>query len=221
MPSERGAFRPIGLLGGTFDPVHFGHLRLAEELADALSLAEIRFIPAARPPHRAAPATTSEHRLEMTRLAIADNARFTLDGRELQRPGASYTIDTLIALDRELGPASALCLIMGSDAFLGLDRWHRWSELLRYCHLVLVTRPHAALDDTLPDALQSLLQRHLAPGPEALSLGRAGAIVMQPITALDISATAIRAALAGGRSARYLLPDAVLNYIQQHGLYRA
>ena len=121
----------IGILGGTFDPIHLGHLRLAEEVADALKLAQVRFIPAGTPPHRAMPRTDAVHRLAMVRLAIANNPRFALDDRETQRTGLSYTHDTLASLRAEVGDATPLVLIMGADAFVKLETWHRWREIGR------------------------------------------------------------------------------------------
>ena len=116
----------LGILGGTFDPIHFGHLRLAQEVADALSLSEVRFIPGGTPPHRAAPHSSAQHRVAMVRLAIEDNPLFVLDERETRRDGPSYTFDTLAALRAELGAAQPLVLIMGADAFTAFNRWHRW-----------------------------------------------------------------------------------------------
>jgi nicotinate-nucleotide adenylyltransferase len=212
--------RLIGLLGGTFDPIHYGHLRLAETLADKLELDEVRFIPAANPPHRQLPDTAVQDRCDMVRLGIAGNPRFILDDRELQREGASYTIDTLRSLREELGREVALCLIMGSDAFAALDGWHRWQELLEHCHMALVERPSVALESTLRPPLQALLREHYVEDCTRLADLPAGLICIQRMTALDISATAIRNDLISGRSSRYLLPDNVIDYIERHQLYR-
>ncbi|CAG0972542.1 nicotinate-nucleotide adenylyltransferase [Methylophilaceae bacterium] len=216
------AGRPlVGILGGTFDPIHYGHLRMAEELADILSLDTVRFIPAATPPHRQQPGTIAAHRAAMVGLAVAGNPRFIMDERELHRDGVSYTIDTIISLREELGKETAICLIMGSDAFVRLDTWHRWSELLDYCHLVLVQRPNmASLQENLPVALQAVLQDHATPDPSTLRSSSAGRISVQQIAALDISATAIREDLLNRHSPRYLLPDSVIDYIHCHRLYR-
>lgn len=209
----------IGILGGTFDPIHYGHLRMAEELADALRLSQVRFIPSASPPHKSAPVTSALHRCQMVQLAIAGNARFALDDRELKRTGASYSIDTLLSLREELGESVVLGLIMGSDVFAEFDRWHRWQEILGVCHLVLVGRPNAGPAENLRPALQTLLQECLAKDPAQLVSSASGRIILQHITALDISATAIRQDLSHRRSARYLLPDAVTDYIHRHQLY--
>jgi nicotinate-nucleotide adenylyltransferase len=209
----------IGLLGGTFNPIHFGHLRMAQELADALNLAEIRFIPSANPPHKAVPTVSAQLRAEMVQLAIADNPLFKLDTRELNRQGASYMIDTLISLHEELGESVSLCLIMGSDAFSKLDSWHRWNELLNYCHIVLVQRPDKQTQAKLSDQLTAFLSNHYTENSDDLTEKSAGYIHMQHITAQDISATKIRKKLGSGNSAKYLVPEQVLAYIKQQHLY--
>ncbi|MGE5028023.1 MAG: nicotinate-nucleotide adenylyltransferase [Betaproteobacteria bacterium] len=212
-----------GILGGTFDPVHFGHLRLAQELAEGLGLGEVRFIPAGLPPHRMPPFASPPHRLEMVRLALAGNPLFTLDEREIAKPTPCYTVETLLDLRRELGVAQPLCLFMGADAFLGLNTWHRWRELFDLAHIAVVQRPGvtglARAAATMPADLRDELNRRLVNEPEALRGAPAGAVIVQPVTALDISATQIRQALMAGRNPRYLLPDAVLDYIRKNGLY--
>ena len=209
----------IGLLGGTFNPIHFGHLRMVQELADTLNLAEIRFIPSANPPHKVAPAVSAQQRAEMVQLAIAGNPLFKLDTRELNRDGVSYTIDTLISLQEELGGGVALCLIMGSDAFTKLNTWHRWQALLDYCHIILVQRPTNTAQPKLTDELSDLLHNHYTENISDLSAESAGYIHMQAITPLDISSTNIREQLKAGLSPRYLMPDNVLEYINNDGLY--
>lgn len=215
----------IGVLGGTFNPIHFGHLRLAQELADTLSLKEVRFIPAANPPHKNAPSVSAFHRAEMVKLAIADNPSFTLDERELHRAGASYTIDTLISLRYEIGAemnnSVALCLIMGSDAFTQLNTWHRWQEILNYCHIILVQRPPTTAI-TLPplaNELTLLLQNHYTENVYDLTNQNAGFIHMQTITALSISSTAIRATFKLKQIPRYLMPQTIIDYIAANQLY--
>jgi nicotinate-nucleotide adenylyltransferase len=205
-------------MGGTFDPIHFGHLRMAEELASALALDEVRFIPAGQPPHRAPPRTDAAHRLQMTRLAIAGNPRFVLDEREVREARASYTVDTLTALRQELGEAQPLWLLLGADAFLGLSTWKDWRHLFDLAHLAVAHRPSYRLaeSDALPAPLAQELAHRLRDLPATTA---AGTIVQRPVTALDISATAIRQYLGAGVGARYLLPDSVLDYIRQHRLY--
>ena len=209
----------IGLLGGTFNPIHNGHLRLAQELADALNFSDVRFIPSANPPHKPAPSVSAQHRAAMVQLAITDNVIFKLDTRELERVGASFTIDTLISLQEELGGSVALCLIMGSDAFAKLNTWHRWQALLDYCHIILVQRPTSATQPKLADELSVLLHDHYTENVSDLADENAGYIHMQKITALDITATNIRAQLEAGLSPRYLMPDNVLDYIKNNKLY--
>ncbi len=217
---ESASRRLIGILGGTFDPIHYGHLRMAENLADVLKLDEVHFIPSANPPHRQAPQTSATDRCEMVRLAIAGNPRFVLDDRELHRAGASYTIDTLLSLRAELGETPALCLILGSDAFAEFDSWHRWEEIPELCHLVLVERPHVQIAEALRPALQTLLRDRYTDQAAALAAAPSRRIAIQRINALDISATGIREDFVKQRSPRYLLPDSVVDFIQRHQLYR-
>jgi nicotinate-nucleotide adenylyltransferase len=210
--------KAIGLLGGTFNPVHYGHLRMAQELAEMLELSEVRFIPSAIPPHKTSPAASAEHRAHMVRLAIEDNPLFQLDTREITRSGTSYTIDTLISLREEVGPEARLILFMGTDAFRQLDKWHRWQELLNYCHIALVQRPHA-IREALSKTLEAYLAAHYAEQNHELQDATSGYITMQPMTALDISSTAIRQRIEQGLSLRYLVPKNVIDYLQQHALY--
>jgi nicotinate-nucleotide adenylyltransferase len=214
-------FAPIGVLGGTFDPIHFGHLRLAQELADALDLERVRFIPTGTPPHRNSPHVSGIHRLDMVRIAIAGNPAFEADDREIRREGISYSYDTLTELRDELGERP-LCLLMGADAFAALATWHRWQELFDLAHVVIAHRPGfrlQGLQAALPAPLRKIYLRRLAGAP-GMPQANAGSILTREITALDISATHIRAMLAQGSSPRYLVPDAVLEYIDQNHLYK-
>jgi nicotinate-nucleotide adenylyltransferase len=209
----------IGIFGGTFDPIHFGHLRLAEEMAEAVGLEKVLFIPAGQPPHRGAPRTAAVHRLEMVRRAIAGNPRFEADAREVDSPRPSYTVDTLTELRDELGLQRPLWLLLGADAFLGLTTWHEWRRLFGLANLAVAARPGAQLlqADAMPQELKNeVSQRQLADGAAA---GPAGSVLLRQMTPLDISATAIRDTLGRNGSARYLLPDAVLGYIHEHQLY--
>ena len=212
---------PIGILGGTFDPIHYAHLRLAEELADALDLAQVRLVPASVPPHRDNPQVSARHRAEMVRLACAENVRLVLDDRECRRAGPSYTVDTLLELRAELGSACSLCLLMGLDAFLGLTSWSRWEKLFDLAHIVIAHRPGFRLD---PGAVPAVLARELdarrARAVREVQESPAGLVSLQAITPLDISATAIREAIREQRSPRYLLPDSVLDYIHRNSLYK-
>lgn len=209
----------IGVLGGTFDPVHYGHLRLAESAADALVLDAVRWIPAGAPPHRAPPATAAAHRLEMVRLAIAGNPRFTLDAAEAESAAPSYTVPTLERLRGELGTQCAIVLLLGVDAFLGLPGWHRWQALFALAHIAVANRPGFPLDakGMAAPLAQALFKRRAE--ASALRAAACGSIVQFDMTALGISATSLRAQLAAGRSARYLLPDPVLDYIGRNSLY--
>jgi nicotinate-nucleotide adenylyltransferase len=210
----------IGIFGGTFDPIHFGHLRMAEELRVQLGLEQVRILPAAQPPHRDGTHTSAQHRAAMVGLAIADNPAFVLDQRELERNGPSYTVDTLRSLREECGDATPLILFVGSDAFFGLTGWHRWQELPTLAHIAVAFRPGTALqEDTLPHELRSLWQRHQAERLADLHDAPAGKMIWQSITALDIASSKIRDAYARDFSTRYLLPETVRGYIESHHLY--
>ncbi|GIZ12397.1 nicotinate-nucleotide adenylyltransferase [Pseudomonas sp. NCCP-436] len=208
--------RRIGLLGGTFNPVHNGHLRAALEVAELMVLDELRLVPSARPPHREMPQVSAEQRLAMVKLAVADESRLSVDDRELRRDRPSYTIDTLESLRAELSASDQVFLLLGWDAFCGLPSWHRWQALLEHCHLLVLQRPDAGSE--APEALRDLLAARSVSDPLSLA-GPGGQISFIWQTPLAISATQIRQLLATGRSARYLLPDAVLAYIQAHRLY--
>lgn len=214
---------PVGVLGGTFDPIHIGHLRLAQEIADICKLAVVRFVPAAVPPHRATPQVTAADRLEMTRLAIADNPRFILDDCELKRTGPSYSVDTLSALRAQMGATRPICLILGADAFLDFATWHRWRELFALAHIAVAHRPGFPADSWGQRMPQPLAREYAARRlmqPLAIHWKPAGGIATVATTALDIAATRIREGLQAGRSQRYLIPESVLDYIASRGLYK-
>ena len=208
---------PVGVLGGTFNPVHYGHLRSALELVEHLQLGELRLMPCAVPPHREAPSCSAEHRAAMVELAVAGEPCLACDSRELNRPGTSYTIDSLVELRQELGAGHSLCLVMGGDAVGLIETWHRWRELLDYAHLVIIARPgwHLPEDGVVADWLAA----HRLTDHSALRRRPAGGIVIEELRPLDISSTEIREMLAAGRSPRYLLPESVLDYIKLHHLY--
>jgi len=206
----------IGLLGGTFDPIHFGHLRTALELYQAHELAEVRLIPCYQPVHRKSPAASPEHRLAMVRAAIADEPALKADDCEILRKSPSYTIDTLESLHQTM-PKTPLCLIMGIDALLGFPSWHRWEDILKLAHLIIAHRPQYHLPKT--GIVADLLKKRLKHQSSALHECLAGNIVLHPVTPLEISATDIRKQIASGQNPRYLLPDAVYEYIKQHGVY--
>ncbi|MDR2878253.1 MAG: nicotinate-nucleotide adenylyltransferase [Chromatiales bacterium] len=206
----------IGILGGTFDPVHYGHLRCALELKQTLGFEQIRFMPAHQPPHRDVPAASAAQRLAMLELAVAGAPGFAVETIELRRNGPSYTVDTLLALRAELSSAS-LSLILGMDAFLGIESWSRWERLIELAHLVIMQRPGQSLSAAGP-RLRALMQERLGDAA-ALRGAAAGCIVLCPVTQLDISATRIRRGMASGEDMRYLLPDQVIDYIRREQLY--
>ncbi|MBK6632450.1 MAG: nicotinate-nucleotide adenylyltransferase [Betaproteobacteria bacterium] len=211
--------RPLGLLGGTFDPIHYGHLRLAEEAREALDLAEVRWIPAGQPPHRLVPRVDAAHRLAMVRQAVAGNPAFAVDDAETLSTAPSYTVTTLERLRAAAGDRP-LVLLMGADAFLGLAAWHRWRDLFALAHLGVASRPGFALSsDELPAELADVCADRLGRNPDALRAAPAGRVVEFDMTPLAISASLLRARLATGQSVRYLLPDPVREYIDQHHLY--
>jgi nicotinate-nucleotide adenylyltransferase len=209
----------IGLFGGTFNPIHNGHIALAQSVVDTLHCSQIRFIPAAIPPHKAIPAVTAQHRANMVQLAIADHPQFILDTCELDRQGPSYTIETLHLLRHRL-PEHALCLIMGQDSYLQLPTWHRWQELLDYCHLLIVHRAdiahtlqlHAAHQNKLVDIAQAAAQ---------FAAQTHGLISYLPLTPPDVSSTRIRAQLAQGDTRIAGVPEKVLYYIKENHLYQS
>lgn len=211
----------LGLFGGTFDPVHFGHLRLAEEAISHLGLSHVRWIPAGQPPHRGTPQVTAQQRLEMVLRSTAKNTRFSVDPAEVEAERASYTVETLERLRGELGSEQPLVLLVGADAFAGLSTWHRWQELFGLAHIAISHRPgFPVAPGSLPNELASTFSERYAGDAQNLGKCAAGSIVTFAMTQLAISATQIRNLLANGKSARYLLPDAVLDYIQRHQLYR-
>ncbi len=213
--------KAIGILGGTFDPIHFGHLRLAEEMLELANLQQIRFIPAGTPPHRDAPQVPALHRSAMVKLAISDQPAFVLDEREVRRTTPCYTVDTLRELRAELGAAQPLSLLMGGDAFLQLHTWHEWEQLFELAHIVVGFRPGFTLDDRIHTATPALRRHYQQRSCAVANLAQqpSGGIVELAIPKLEISATLIRSRVAENRSIRYLLPNVVADYIHQHHLY--
>ncbi|MFM1911420.1 MAG: putative nicotinate-nucleotide adenylyltransferase [Pseudomonadota bacterium] len=210
----------IGILGGTFNPIHLGHLHLANQLQTKLGFDSIRFMPAALPALKDKPNVTAEQRAEMVKIAIANQPHFSLDTRELSRAGTSYTIDTLISLREELGDEVSICWLMGFDAFANLDAWHRWQELLNKAHLIVVKRPHSSDLSNLNAEVKTLLEKHETKNVEEVKKQAYGKILIQEIAALDISSTEIREKIAQDKDVRSMVPEALLSYIQQHQLYR-
>jgi len=208
--------KSIGVFGGAFDPVHTGHLRTAYEMLHELDLDELRFVPSLQPPHREPPIASVEMRLDMLRAALPDNERMLIDTRELERPGPSYSVDTLTSLRDEF-PNVSLCLIIGMDAFLAFTTWHRWREIFRIAHIVVAYRPGTDLPVT--GAIGELLEARKVPDKAGLAGAQSGRILIQPTTQLEISSSAIRRICGAGRDPRYLVPVSVLEIIMKTGCY--
>lgn len=210
----------IGILGGTFDPIHYGHLRMADEVRVALQLAEVRLIPAGNPYHRAAapPLVSAAQRLAMVRLAVAEFPGLTVDPREALQSTPSYTVDTLASLRTE--SEATLLLLLGADAFATLPTWRRWADLFELAHLVVIARPEHEVPKPLPAALEAVCAVRSTDDPGLLSRG-AGRIYRQQVSPQPISATGIRAMLRVGQRPDGLLPAAVVAYIESNSLYRS
>lgn len=213
----------IGILGGTFDPIHNGHLRLAEEMREHFGLGGVRLIPAGDPWQKTRAArqiVKAQHRLAMIRAAITGNPHFTVDDRELHRAGPSYTLDTLLSLRSELGGDVPLVWLMGSDTFLGMPTWHRWQALFDHAHVAVAERAgNTSWRNAMAASLMDEFEDRVVADAGDLGRGAAGRIAVFTMTALDISSTAVRSHLSAGRSPRYLVPDAVLDYIAANQLY--
>jgi nicotinate-nucleotide adenylyltransferase len=209
---------PIGLFGGTFDPIHCGHLRTAFELWQELQLAEVRFLPTGNPPHREHLYADAQLRLRMVRAAVADQPSFVVDDREVRRTGVSYSVDTLAELRAE-HPQASLCLLLGMDAFLGLPGWHRWRELLSLGHIVVAHRPGWRAPTTGP--LGELMVDHGTGSVRELHGRPAGCVYVHAVTQLEISSTDLRALIVAGRDPRYLVPDPVRQIILETRCYAA
>lgn len=206
----------IGLLGGTFNPIHIGHLRSAIEATELLCLDEMRLIPNSLPPHRQNPSVTAEKRLAMAKLAVEQTPKLTVDDIELRRNKPSYSIDTLEDIKNSLPQTDTLFFILGWDAFCGLPTWHRWQALLNYCHIIVLQRP--PLSAKIPHELAIFLQDKLVDYNQIS--GQVGQVAYLQQTPLDVSSTIIRTNLAQGKSVQFLLPNNVLDYINQHKLYQ-
>jgi nicotinate-nucleotide adenylyltransferase len=207
----------IGIFGGTFDPIHFCHLRTAFELLQSLRLNEVRFMPAGNPPHRETTIADAEQRLAMVKAATEGQLGFTVDDREIRREGLSYSVDTMRTLRADF-PDHSLCLIVGMDAFLGLPKWHHWRELLELAHLVVAHRPGWRAPSMGP--LGELLVDRGTGRINDLHEQRAGCIYIHAVTQLEISSTEVRKLIAMGRDPRYLMPDSVREIIEQTGCYK-
>lgn len=207
----------IGIFGGTFDPVHIGHLRTALELREHLGLSEMRLMPCGDPPHKEIPHTPAADRLAMVRLAIEDEPGLQVDDREIKRGGLSYTVETLTEVRAQVGQNVPVCLCIGMDSLVQLNSWHRWHELTDYCHIVVAARPGWRVPTT--GEIGGWLTRCQINDSAELLHQPAGGVYLAEMRLLPVSATDIREALATGHSIRYLTPDRVINYIEQQGLY--
>lgn len=209
----------IGVFGGTFDPVHYGHLRTAHEVYRRFGLESLHVVPAAIPPHRRPAVASPAQRLRMVELAVPEFPGLVADDREIRRGGVSYTVPTLESLREEIGPAP-LCFVLGADAFAGLTTWFRWQRLFDLAHLIVVQRPGNPLP--LPDMLAPWVTERLCDGAAALAGRAAGALMFLTVTPRDISATRVRDQIARGQTpSPDELPPAVWEYIRRHNLYRS
>lgn len=208
----------IGIFGGTFDPIHFGHLRVALDVVEQLHLEQMRFIPLSKAVHRQQPATTGAQRLEMLQAAIADQPGFIADDREICRDAPSYTVETLQSLRRDLGQKLPMCLVLGADAYAAFLQWHKPLEIIQLAHLVVMQRPGHMLPDDAE--LQAFTGKHLATRAQQLAESAAGRVLLLPVTQLEISASDIRQRLRQGASVRYLLPEPVRKIMARDQIYR-
>jgi nicotinate-nucleotide adenylyltransferase len=215
-PTLQGA--PIGIFGGTFDPIHLGHLRTGFELLQLLSLAELRWIPVGNPGHREPPLAPAALRLEMVRAAVAGQPGFVVDDRDVRRDGVSYSVDTLEGLRQE-HPGRPLCLVLGMDAFLGFTGWRRWPDILALAHLVVAHRP--GWERPGPGPLRELLDLRGTTSAADLHASVAGRIYVHAVTQLEISSTGLRDIITSGRDPRFLVPEPVRTIIRETGCYAA
>ncbi|MEE9326205.1 MAG: nicotinate-nucleotide adenylyltransferase [Cocleimonas sp.] len=204
----------IAIIGGTFDPIHFGHLRPALDIAEQLALKEVRFIPSATPPHRWQPVASTEQRLAMVKLAVTDMPIFSVDDREYQREGASYTVDTLKSIRDEIGSDESLCMIIGFDAFQSFTQWRDWKGILKLTHLVVSSRPGYDQHE-----IEDWVKPYHCNNPKELNKKSSGLLYFANVTQLDISATFIREQISKGKSAQFLTSNTVNEYIIRNKLY--
>ena len=212
----------VGIFGGTFDPIHYGHLRIAEEIVETVGLQKMYFVPAGMPRLRHSPVASPQHRVEIVRLAIQKNPDFVLDGREIYRDGVSYSIDTVREFKQEFGEEIRLCLVLGADAFIKLPEWNNWKELFNLCHFIVSTRPgytFTLIKELLSKELREECSQRWVSNTETLKKETSGLIFIASTTMLDISATSIRAHIAVGRNVRHLVPSVTVNYISKNKLY--
>lgn len=208
---------PVVFMGGTFDPIHNGHLRTALELRQQLGVEQVCLIPSRVPVHRENPGCSAEQRLAMVELAVTDEQGLCADPREILADQPSYSLFTLQSLRQEKGPECPICMVMGMDAYLGLPKWHQWERFLDLCHLIVVMRPGYHLPEG--ELISEFTRRHQVENSASLLQRPCGGVYLQELTPLAISATQIRNTISAGNSPRYLLPDSVWQYIQEQNLY--
>jgi nicotinate-nucleotide adenylyltransferase len=205
------------IFGGTFDPIHCGHLQVCREASHMLGATEVRLLPSAQPPHRGLTGASAMQRLAMLRLAIADQPNWQADDLELQRSGASYSIDTLMQLRTQLAAQQALVLLLGADQYAKLDRWHRWQELSEYAHIAVMSRPNTSATSA---TVAQFFAKRVLPATQ-LHQRAHGNICFLPVTPITISASNIRARLQAGAVEFPDLPSAVNDYIRAQNLYQS
>ncbi len=208
--------RPIGVFGGTFDPIHIGHIIPVLEVCELTGIEQVRYVPNARPGHRGAPRTAPEHRLNMTKLALEDYPQLVADDREIRRPGKSFMVPTLRSMRSEFG-LRPLCLILGMDAFLQIKQWYWWAEVLRLANIIVLNRPGANVPSVLPVWWSRALQSHT----RVLFERMAGNIVQLDVSLIDVSATRLRISMSRGEENPDALPESVARYISENQLYVA
>ncbi|MGG4607702.1 nicotinate-nucleotide adenylyltransferase [Providencia sp. Me31A] len=219
MASQKEVSGLQALFGGTFDPIHYGHLRPVEALAKQVGLEKVILLPNHVPPHRPQPEASPLQRLEMVKLAIQDTPLFTIDTRELEKNSPSYTIETLVQLRQEMGATQPLAFIIGQDSLLSINTWHGWERILDNCHLLVCARPGYATQFSDP-IMHAWLSQHQTLDPVRLNQTANGYIFIGNTPLVNISATQIRKKLNTGDSCSELIPDAVLQYIHQQHLYQ-
>jgi len=210
------SMKPVAILGGTFNPIHHGHLRAAIEIKEALDLSAVHMIPLFAPPHRDPPVVSADLRLAMLEAATQDEDGLIADDREIRRGGISYTVETLRELSDELG-STPLCMIVGTDAFEHLHTWRDWEELIELAHIIVVHRPGSDLPKDVPAS--ELLQKVETDNIKDLHNSPAGCFMSISIPMLEISSTQIRSILHNGQNPKYLLPEPVLQIITEQNLY--
>ncbi|MBQ0211912.1 nicotinate-nucleotide adenylyltransferase [Proteus vulgaris] len=209
----------IALYGGTFDPIHYGHLRPVEALSGLIGLKEVVWLPNNIPPHRPQPEASSQQRLDMVRLALEPYSSFKVDTRELEKLTPSYTIETLRDFRQEIGNKQPLAFIIGQDSLLSINTWHQWEKLLDICHLLVCARPGYQTHFESPQ-MQEWLKKHQTNQQEDIHYLPSGKIFLADTPLYNISATDIRARHKAGIDCHDLLPSSVEDYIRQQQLYK-